>query len=181
MNILYQIPGLEELEEKNDWIRIIDKMEYLETNCSNINILLRISTEYWYILSNCENDRNLEVLNLQSIQKRLMKMYAKGKILYKSNSSFLWMFGYMISLFPYYFYFQEEPKDKYIEWEIKGNEMIRMACDVNSSDRIAKLVYNNMLGYEVIDICAQKQIVSSFNGNTLVEKYFREVLLNPIV
>ena len=87
----------------------------------------------------------------------------------------------MISLFPYYFYFQEESKDEYIEWEIKGKEMIRRACAVNSSDRIAKLVYNNMLGYDVIDICAQKQIVSSFNGNTLVEKYFREVLLNPIV
>lgn len=57
-----------------------------------------------------------------------------GINLFKKDVDFLWMFGYMISLFPYFF-------GEYEEWEQRGKKMIEEAMTLKPNDPIIEMLY----------------------------------------
>lgn len=61
-------------------------------------------------------------------------MTNSGINLFKKDVDFLWMFGYMISLFSYFF-------GEYEEWEQRGKKMIEEAMTLKPNDPIIEMLY----------------------------------------
>jgi hypothetical protein len=168
-------PEVDQLEQKEDWNEARDYM-YNEWKKEKLNLkkYLRLSFLCWYIVveSGCLND---STINDAEYEYLLMEIKDFGFKHFSQDSEFLWVYGYMISLFPYYF-------GEYEEWEEKGNQMIYKAYKLNSQDPIVKYIYIRSFpssivpGAREIEQVVNKLLPERFKGNGQLQSYFKEVL-----
>ena len=104
--VFIEIQNLYKLEKEHKWKQIISLLQnkwYHDKN--NIDIMLRLASECWYIMSNWDlldlNNSDLDFDNVQSLLIETYDYFSKNCTL---NNKALAIFGYMISLFPNYFY-----------------------------------------------------------------------------
>jgi hypothetical protein len=96
------------------------------------------------------------------------------------DADFLWTFGYMISLFPEFFWAVEE----YETWENKGRDLIQRAHRSRPDDPIIKLIYLGSKDHEHRDdeyhqayYAVLSLLPERFRGNGVMQDYFRDVLI----
>jgi hypothetical protein len=188
------INGLSKLEDHEKWgeARIM-LYELWNADRDNIELLLRLFSECWYVL--CEwgcimkedpSEYSSESPSYRVFKNTLIECATYGLTHFSRDSRFLWMAGYMISKFPYLFY---DNSDLYLEWESKGLEMLALLCKQNPDDLMAKVVHLGSLPSSAAN--AKKEYREAkrkltpllddyFAGSTAIEQYFKEVLSDPI-
>lgn len=172
-SLLYNLSGLSELEKKGDWNEIVILMQKYENEASNnVSLFLRISTEYWFILINDECNQSLDNNYLKS---KLISLFYRGTKIYSNNFHFLWVFGYMIFLFPDVF---SEKSDDYFKWKDIGEKMIIKAHSLAPYDLVIDLIYNRIFNDLSPNEECIVQINEYFSFDTLIDKYFKDVLIS---
>jgi hypothetical protein len=138
---------------------------------------IRLGFLCWYVVVEwgCIDTTDLKHEEYENMLKELTKI---GFEKFSNNPDFLWTFGYMISLFPYYF-------GEYEEWEDKGKQMLKSSYCFRPNDLIIKLVFLGSLDIkskeenkEYEETCRKvfPILSSTFRGDGELQRYFREVL-----
>jgi len=166
---------LEVLEQNEEWDKARELL-YNEWNTdkSDLEKLLRVGTECWYVLTYWERIKS-DGLCREMFSITLTEMKNCGDIRFRTSDSFLWVFGYMISLFPYWF--NDFDGDIY-RWEDHGKCMIRQAVQLQPENIIAKMLclVEGSAEYERACVGVRDILSDYFPGNSAIEKYFKEVL-----
>jgi len=179
-----KVENLEKYENSNDWGKAINLLyNNWEEDKDNPDKLLRLATECWYVLTEWEFlTINKVELNKEFVKQKLIKTYSDVNLKFSNNDKVLVMFGYMISLFPFYFYDSNDvTEETFLKYENIGKEMLKKAFEINSTDYINKLLYlgsSNQISKDLNTTKKDfKQVVDSyFSQNTEIERYFTEVL-----
>ncbi|QEK13136.1 hypothetical protein FQB35_12855 [Crassaminicella thermophila] len=163
------------LEKNQQWneARTYIYTKWME-NQLDLKVTIRLGFLCWYILVewDCINS---EGVNQEKFENSLKEVTQFGLMNFSEEIEFLWIFGYMISMFPYYF-------GDYEEMEQLGIEMLRKAHHLDTSDSIVKMVYlghnynENPKEYEKSCKMSKLLIVDRFKGEGILAEYFREVL-----
>lgn len=182
--VFIEIQNLQELEKERKWKQVVSLLQnkwYQDKN--NIDIMLRLASECWYIMSNWNFlDLDNSKLNFDDVQSILIETYdyfIKNCI---TNNKALAIFGYMVALFPNYFYTDYDKNGKiFLQYENKGKDMLKSAYANEPENKLYKALYlgtNNDLDKAVLD--AKKDlnniIQQLFPQDTKIEEYFKEVL-----
>lgn len=163
------------LECQEKWNEAKDYMyEEWKKDSLSLKKYLRLSFLCWYIVveSGCLNDPSI---NSEEYENILLEIKDFGFNHFGRDSEFLWIYGYMVSLFPYYF-------GEYEEWEEKGQQMIYEAHQLRPQDSIIKLVYIRGLpssvvpGIKDLEQTVNEALPLRFKGNGELQRYFKEVL-----
>jgi hypothetical protein len=165
---------LELLESQEKWCEAKDLL-YITwiIDKNNLNSLLRIGTECWYVMSYWERLKT-DGLNRNDFSGPLTEAKQYGEANFIMSDTFLWVYGYMIKLFPYWFDdFNGDLEDS----EDKGKEMIKIANIINSQNKIAKMLILPDNSDKYKKACKDVEILLNeyFNGNSAIEQYFRGV------
>ena len=182
--IFIEIQNLQELEKEHKWKQVIS---LLQNNwCqdrNNIDIMLRLATECWYILSNWDIlDLESSYLEFDSIQSILIETYHYFLNTHSKDDKCLSIFGYMMSLFPNYFYDGHDKTGKmFFEYENQGKDMLKLAYRNEPENMFYKALYLGATSKLSKLIESTKKelryiLPNLFPNNTEIEKYFREVL-----
>lgn len=180
MRVFIEVYGLLELEQAGKWEEAKDILYDLWRNDKyNIDKLCRLISECWYVLSLWEIVTKKDESSFHSFKLPLLEATRFGLVHFNSHPQFLWMVGYMISLFPYLFY-EEDQDSLYEDWERTGKKMLRYSTQIMPEDSIAKVLY---LGTEreSAQYISEKnklfpQLNDFFPGYTAIEEYFKDVL-----
>lgn len=178
------IKGLSELEHNGDYDGAIRYLYSLwKHSVNDLGIMRRLIGECWIVL--CELYRyklNKFIAKdvLIEVTEYALKMYPKDIVLN-------WQIGYMMSLFPDFF-IKFDVSDKYLEFEKKGIEMLRFAYMSEPNNLVFKKSYlgsfiSSLKSEEYAEVCEDIKgfIKGLFNGDTEIERYFKEVLQNNFV
>lgn len=182
--VFIEIKNLQRLEKEHKWEQAISllKNKWCQDK-NNTDIMLRLASECWYVMSNWDfldlDNSNLEFDNIQSI---LIETYNDFLKSHTTNNKALAIFGYMVSLFPNYFYTDYDKSGKmFLQYENKGKDMLKLAYANEPENKLYKALYlgtNNNLDKAIIE--AKKDlnniIQQLFPQNTEIEEYFKEVL-----
>ena len=166
---------LEMVEESADW-ESASNHTYLRWTESrdDIDRLLRVGTENWYILTYWERLPDPKP-TMTLCSRRLTEAKDFGFSTFPDSPTFLWMFGYMISLFPFWF---DDFNGDIHHWEESGKQMIRKASSLDPDNAIARMLATSEDSpmYPVLCSEVREALHSHFKGNTAIEVYFRSVL-----
>lgn len=120
-----------------------------------------------------------KALPFDAFKNILVEAAQYGLAHFTSNADFLWISGYMISLFPYLFY-EGDDGISFAEWEQKGVDMLLVANQIDASNRIAKVLYLGTQDASDEYAAAKAQLTPYLNqlfpGHTSIEEYFKDVL-----
>ena len=182
--VFIEIQNLHRLEKEHKWEQAISLLKHKwEQDKNNTNIMLRLASECWYIMSNWDfldlDDSNLDFNSIQSILIETYNIFLKSNTV---NNNALAMFGYMVSLFPNYFYTDYDLDGKiFLQYENRGKDMLKSACSNEPKNKLYKALYlglNNNLDKVVIE--AKKDVNNVvqqlFPHDTKIEEYFKDVL-----
>ncbi len=164
------------MEQNNMWMNARDKLYDLWKSSYNLDFTIRLGAECWYILIEWEFIEK-DNLNYVFFQDTLRAVTYFGLKKFKNENKFLTVFGYMISTFPFLF-----SNDENLEEE--GRDILKKAYMKNSDDLVTKALYlgttNKILEYKqaIKDTLTKYDMNGIFNGNTAIEKYFREVIFS---
>lgn len=180
MGFFVDVDGLEELERAGKWDdarRLL--LGIWEVDSDDVAKLCRLFSECWYVLTEWDCCINTGGLNQDEFRRTLIRVTTYGLARFSLDCRFLWMAGYMISLFPYLF-FRGNSDAPFLEWEKKGREMMALAVDICPGDLIVRTVYLGSGKGSRAYVRAKRQLRSVlsdiFPGNTAIEEYFRDVL-----
>ena len=180
MNYFINIEWLHDLEKQEKWEKI-RKMLYNEwdKNKNDSDMLIRLISECWYVLSFWDCSICKEGLSFQMFKNTLIECTEFGINNFTDNSRFLCITGYMISILPHLFYFNND-NDLFIEWEQKGIEMLRKSHELDPDDHVAQILNFNITS-EIIEQNKVKdlllpELLGLFPNNTAIEKYFIDIL-----
>lgn len=175
-----KIEGLADLENQKKWKEILEKLNSdWQKDINNPEILLRLASECWFILSNSDN------LNISDEIYNFAKTLLKESFQYHyqniSNNKNDLIFGYMVSLDPGYFCEDSSSDDEYIYYEQLGKKLIEKAYNENPMDNLNATLYfgtdNKFLKkYKKVRKELQLSIDSLFSSETEIERYFLDVL-----
>lgn len=180
--VFIEIQKLEELEKEHKWEQIILLLQnkWLEDK-DNSDILLRLASECWYIMSNwdCLN-LDASCLEFDNIQAILIETY-NYFLNHTTNNKCLAIFGYMMSLFPNYFYADYDKDGKiFLQYENQGKYILKLAHSNEPENIFYTVLYlgtTNDLNKSIVAKEDLNSIVQQlFPQNTEVEKYFKEIL-----
>lgn len=182
--VFIEIQNLQKLEKEGKWEQVVSLLEnkwYQDKN--NIDIMLRLASECWYIMSNWEflglNNSDLEFDNVQSILIETYNYFSKNCT---TNNKALAIFGYMVSLFPNYFYTDYDKNGKiFLQYENKGKDMLKLAHINEPENKLYQVLYlgtSNNTDKTTIDTKKNLNYIIQqlFPQNTEIEEYFKEVL-----
>ena len=166
--VFIEIQNLSELDKEKNWEKAIYLLkEKWAENKGNTDVLLRLATECWYVMSNweflCLDNSDLE---FQDVQNTLIETYNY----------------FMISLFPNYFYTDKDNEGKlFLEYENIGKGMLKSAYENEPKNILYKTLYlgtTNCTNKTIDDAKHElnKIIQNLFPQNTEIEEYFKEVL-----
>lgn len=182
--VFIEIQNLQELEKEHKWEEVISLLQnkwYQDKN--NIDIMLRLASECWYIMSNWNFlDLDNSDLNFDNVQNILIETYNYFSKNRTTNSKGLAIFGYMVSLFPNYFYTDCDNNGKiFLQYENDGKEMLKQAYMNEPNNKLFKALYlgitnNSNKLTEDAKQNLKDTIQHLFPKNTEVEEYFKEVL-----
>ena len=184
--VFIEIQNLQELEKERKWEQVISLLQdKWKQDKNNTDILLRLASECWYIMSNWEffdlDDTMLGFDNVQSILIETYNYFVTSRMLHNNA---LAIFGYMVALFPNYFYTDFDKTGKlFLQYQSKGKDMLKLAYANEPENKLFKalcLGANNGFNKELINTNKELQniIQQLFPHDTEIEKYFKDVLLN---
>lgn len=179
MGIFPKIKGLAELEKKGKWSNALSLLYNMwKEDRDNLGLLLRVGTECWYRLTYWDHDCDYKRVsfNWAEFTQPLHEVTKYGLERFGKCSAFLWIFGYMIKVFPYYF---SEESDEYTFLEQKGIDMIKLAYSIEPDNRLIEILINRYVENEDDPDATESNIKSdidyAFDGNTVIEEYFRNI------
>ena len=185
------IDGLSELENDLKWEKARAMLYNLwEQDRENIELFLRLFSECWYLLCEWEVEEGTKGLSWDAFQNTLIECTTYGLEHFNQDIRFLWIGGYMISMFPYLFYRDERDEDKsgalYLKWESKGMEMLGQAvkqkpCDISTVLYLGSFPRNEMSTtteevYREATRSVCQHLNEYFPGISTIEQYFKEIL-----
>ena len=175
-----QVEKLSDLECQNDWVGCISLLNAkVNQNPGNSQLLCRLIAECWLILSDWDTLPNAESVDYSATKSVLIAATKYGIHHFADDVNFLWETGYMMNLFPYLFYNDNEG-DLFSEFEQYGTKMLKKAHELNSSDQIVELLAmgfgNDYNAYCEAKGKIQHLIPLYFSEETAIERYFRGCL-----
>ena len=177
MRLFEEVPGLSELEQAEHWDEAVNLL--YDNWCSdkeNVEKLCRVLFECWYVMDDTMND---EMLLFSKCQEKLIEVTQYGVTHCSSDPLFLWLAGYAISLFPFFFY---EGNNSALagEWEQKGKEMLICSTKIAPDNLIAKVFFygleSNNPDYLLEKLALAPHLDDLIPGNSAIERYFRAIL-----
>jgi hypothetical protein len=184
MQCFIKVPILAELEKNNQWENARQLLyDIWIKNSNNADYTCRVIAECWYVLSEWDCSIQTSSLSYAKFKNTLIEATTDGLKKFYENEGFLWLVGYMIKLFPYLFY-DEENNGLYQQWEDLGQCMINKATIINSDNPISKLL---LMGFQPISkefLSAKKDFIPMidqyFCNDTAIERYFKEILVSEL-
>lgn len=175
-----EIAELELLEQNEHWGKAIDLLYKLWQNDKmNSANMCRVIAECWYVMAEWDCSINKDELDYQSIKKILIETTIYGLENNVSDVNFLSFGGYMILMFPYFFY-EGNDSSFYDLWENRGKEMLLSAVCDYPDNLIAKVFLLGTKESSNTYIEAKNELADRleeyFPNNTAVEQYFKDVL-----
>lgn len=140
-------------------------------NRNDIKTVIRLGFFCWFVLVE-ERPLGIKGVDFDELESVLRQITDFGLENFMANEDFLWCFGYMISLFPYYF-------GDFEYWEEKGKSMLKRAYDLCPNDPVYKYSYmgsipnKNGNKYEFQQVRAVLE--DRFQGKGLLSGYFKSV------
>lgn len=190
INPFVEVIGLRELEEQEKWEEaaalLYSQWKAQKNDC---DILCTAAFECWFTLEECDCTSS----STHNLKRILIEMTEYGKEHFGEDSKFLWLFGYMIILFPFWFY---EGDDRwYHQWERCGEKMLLKATRLDPDDPLVRMTYlggkingktdrrcRKVREYEELKAAITPTLQERFPGDTRAERYFKEVLrLKPAI
>lgn len=166
-----------ELEEKEDFQAALDayRIKY-KSNPDDFEVWKFYYFFLWYI--NVEDfPLGLQgFVETNQLDKELKQVGFEGLEKFSTIPEGLFVLGYTINLFPYYF-------GDYEEWEEKGSQMIDQAADLAPANKIYRMVkigqqpdWNENEEYQKACRNAAEDVKLKYSGKGLLNSYFHEVL-----
>lgn len=182
--VFVDIQDLQDLEKEHKWEQAISLLQNKwYQNKSDIEFLLRLATESWYVMSNWDFlDLDNSDLEFDKIQSILIDTYNYFSENYLSSNKGLAIFGYMMSLYPNYFYLDIDSTGQlFLQYENYGKDMLKLAYTNEPENSLYKALYlgaTNNSSERIKDARQQlnETIADLFPNNTEVEDYFKDVL-----
>ncbi len=165
------------LENKGEWNEAKSLLiENWNQNPNDLKTVIRLGFLCWYVLVE-EGPLNIqeEDVDFDELETILHQVTDFGLANFGANEVFLWSFGYMISLFPYYF-------GEFDYWEEKGFSMLKRAYEICPGEPVYKYSYlasfSNSDEKQYNDVIQKLQVglKNKFQGNGALSEYFKEVL-----
>ena len=172
---MLSIEEIEILEDESKWEQAREALlERYRTNPTDLQNVIRLGFLSWYVLVEWGCIQITEDMDTQIYQAILIEVTETGFNNFNGNPDFLWCFGYMIFLFPYYF-------GEFKQWEQMGKEMTKKAYE-KTKDPMLKMIYlgcdvkQDLKGY--YDACNEARPLAAdrFSGNGVLNHYFAQVL-----
>lgn len=165
----------DELEEQGKWDEAKDYMlSEWKKDPQDLKKFIRLGFLCWYVVVEwgCIDTTDIDYDKYENMLKKLTNFGLNNF----DDADFLWTFGYIISLFPFYF-------GEYEEWESKVGEVLEKAHNLRPDDPVIKLVYLGSKNdaqykkeYQATCHIVAPILKSRFRGNGEMQQYFREVL-----
>lgn len=164
---------LDNLENKERWNEAKSLLiKNWRQNPNDLKGMIRLGFFCWYVLVE-EVPLGIKEVDLDELEGVLNEVTHYGLAHFMTNEDFLWCFGYMISLFPYYF-------GDYEYWEEKGISMLKHAYELCPDEPV--YTYSYLGSIHNTDekrkvACDQVQAVlkDRFHGEGLLSEYFKSV------
>lgn len=141
-------------------------------NRSNLKTVIRLGFFCWYVLVE-EGPMGITGVDFDEIETTLRQVTDYGLDNFMNNEDFLWSFGYMISMFPYYF-------GDYEYWEEKGKAMLKKAHELCPEEPVYRYSYlgsfpNPYNEHKVEFEQLQAVLEERFQGEGVLSGYFKSV------
>jgi len=171
------LPEIIELEDNELIQNALEKYQQLYlTSQDDFEVWKHYYFFLWYI-SVEEVPLEIEAFIITNkINKELDKIGKEGMLTFHNNPDALFILGYTINLFPYFF-------GDYELWEKKGQEMLTTASELSPENIIYKMVKLGELEYsrqnkDYIAVCelAAPIVNETFSKGGFLNSYFKEVL-----
>lgn len=182
MSFFLKIESLNEIEHQHKWELAVETLFNLwHEDMGNVSKLCRLIAECWIILSTSGREFVLSTESFKSIKEKLIDCTNYGLSNFRKESSFIWLCGYMMTLFPYLFY-DDSTDDLYSSVERMGCELLCRAKTLEPENYLYKVSYLGIGEYNdeyvITKQKLQKVLNEIFPDNTMIEEYFREVFSN---
>lgn len=179
MGIFLDVYGLLELEQAEKWYEATEMLYNLwRKDKTNLGKLCRLISECWYVLSEWDCIQK-DDLSFDAFKKIMAETTQYGLVHFNSNPDFLWLIGYMISMFPFLFY-EDGSDDLYIRWEKKGKEMLLRSTQLAPDNLIARVLCLGSQCESTEYLSVKKrvalQLKDALPGQTAIELYFKDIL-----
>lgn len=135
----------------------------------------KVWKHFYFFLWTTIEDAPSSFHNKINLQHLLQVMFNEGKKRFADNADFNFIAGYTVSIFPYEY-------GDYDDWEKEGHSMLLKATQLDPENSIYKMVYLGSIStvdrqqYRQAEIVAAPNVLTTFNGDGALNKYFREVL-----
>ena len=108
----------------------------------DLDLLLRVLSECWHVLVDWYCCIKNDGLSYEAFKDTLIECMTYGLTHFGRDPRFLLLAGYMISMFPYLFYDDPDPRGVLgLEWESKGKDMLALAYRQNPDNLMAKVMH----------------------------------------
>ncbi len=166
-------PEVDALEGQQRWNEAKSLLiENWRKNPNNLKASIRLGFFCWYILVE-EGPLEIKDVDFDEVQTVLNEVTHFGLANFMENEDFLWCFGYMISLFPYYF-----GDDEF--WEEKGIAMLKHAYERFPDEPVYRYSYLGSFSkpdekLEEVFYQVQAVLEGRFQGEGVLAGYFKSV------
>lgn len=166
---------IDKLEESQKWCdaKYATLKRWYE-DIMNSYSLIRLGFLCWYIIVEwgCIDTTGMSEEDFSNCEAVLKEVTEFGINNFADDPEFLWIFGYMITLFPWYF-------GDHLEWEKKGTDMLAFAHHLKPEDPVITMVcLNGQPERQYQDACQNSKalLTTRFQGVGVMSTYFRQVL-----
>ena len=165
-----KVDTLEKQERWNEAILLLENS--WRQNPNDLKTTIRLGFICWYILVE-EGPLEIKNIDLEKLETLLNEVTQFGLTNFITNKDFLWCFGYMMSLFPYFF-------GDYEFWEEKGILMLKTAYELCPDDPIYKYTYSGSYSNKERKLKKELHHVQAvleerFQGEGVLSEYFKEI------
>ncbi|WBA44385.1 hypothetical protein [Hymenobacter canadensis] len=139
----------------------------------------QIWRHFYFFLWAALDQAPVELLERLGVTARLRALFTEGESRFTTLAEFQFLAGYTVAILPYEF----GPFD---EWEQKGKELLHQATVLDPTNLIYHLAYLGSLpsstlpeyspAYRQAVVDAAPLVATTFQGNGLLNQYFRQVL-----
>ncbi|WP_226669630.1 hypothetical protein [Metabacillus litoralis] len=165
-----EVDTLESRERWNEAKSLLIKNWRQKPN--DLKVIIRLGFFCWYVLVE-EGPLGIKDVDFDELENVLNEVTHFGMANYMTNEDFLWCFGYMISLFPYYF-------GEYEYWEEKGISMLKLAYELCPDEPVYRYSYlgtflntEGKLKDEFYQVHAVLE--DRFQGEGVLSEYFKSM------
>ncbi len=176
------VENLYELEQNEQWEAIRKSLyEQWVVDKNSLGSLIRLASECWLIMSDWDCCINNEGLDYKLFKSNLVDSCSYGLEHFSDDEKILCLFGYMMSISPYFFYSNDDPNGKeYLAYESRGKAMLKKAYRNYPNNPLVKVLFlgstERTREYNNARIELKPYLSSLFSGDTAIEQYFKEIL-----